>query len=135
MSRHGYHDDCDLDPLDLGRWRGRVASAIRGRRGQKLLRDLVAALDAMPEKCLIARELESEGQVCALGAVGLARGIDMSGIDPEDAEQIAVTFDIAEPLAREIMYENDDEYHDMTPERRWEYMRSWAEKRIKKDSE
>lgn len=32
MGRHGYTDDCD-DVLASGRWRGIVASAIRGKRG------------------------------------------------------------------------------------------------------
>ena len=57
MSRSGYIDDLD-DPLELGRWRGRVASAVRGKRGQRLLRDLLDALDAMPEKRLVADVLE-----------------------------------------------------------------------------
>ena len=34
MGRHGYTDDCDDDPLALGRWRAQVASSIRGKRGQ-----------------------------------------------------------------------------------------------------
>ena len=55
MSRSGYCDD--LDPLDLGRWRAQVASAIRGKRGQKLLKELLTALDSMPKKELIANEL------------------------------------------------------------------------------
>jgi hypothetical protein len=129
MDRHGYVDDCDDDPLALGRWRAQVASAIRGRRGQKLLRDMRDALDAMQEKRLIAEDLEHEGEVCALGAVGCARGIDMFGIDPEDTRRVAATFDIAEPLAREIAYENDEGHK--TPEARWQYMRSWVERRIK----
>ena len=124
MSRHGYSDD--PDPLDLGRWRGRVASAIRGRRGQRLLRDLLAALDAMPEKRLIAHELEQDGEVCALGACARLRGIDVSDIDPEDSGRVAAVFDIAEPLAREIVWENDEDWTDKTPEARWARMRKWV---------
>lgn len=52
MSRSGYTDDDD-DPLATGRWRAQVRSAIRGKRGQAFLRELIAALDAMPEKALI----------------------------------------------------------------------------------
>ena len=37
MSRSGYTDD--LDAKRYGLYRGRVASAIRGKRGQRLLRD------------------------------------------------------------------------------------------------
>jgi hypothetical protein len=37
MSRSGYSDD--LENWSLIRWRGAVASAIRGRRGQAFLRE------------------------------------------------------------------------------------------------
>lgn len=57
MSRAGYCDDLD-DPLEHGRWRAQVRSATRGKRGQKLLRDLLDALDAMPEKRLVKDVLE-----------------------------------------------------------------------------
>ena len=104
MSRSGYTDDCD-DYLAAGRWRGRLMSAMRGKRGQKLLRELRDALDAMPEKALIAHELVTpEGDCCALGCLAKAKGIDVSGIDPEDIERVASTFDIAEPLACEITF-------------------------------
>ena len=68
MSRSGYSDECD--GWDLIRWRGAVASAIRGQRGQAFLREMLSALDAMPEKRLISEELERDGEVCAMGAVG-----------------------------------------------------------------
>jgi len=138
MSRHGYNDD--IDNWAMIKWRGQVASAIRGRRGQKLLTDLLAALDAMPEKRLIAHELEEvDGEVCALGALGKARGMDMKELDPEEPESVAAAFDIAPQLAREIVYEND-EYdwiyvdsgrREVTPEERWAYMRKWVVGRIK----
>lgn len=44
MSRHGYSDDCHDDILSFGQWRGQVASAIRGKRGQAFLKELIAAL-------------------------------------------------------------------------------------------
>lgn len=63
MSRSGYIDE--LDQWDLIRYRGQVASAIRGKRGQAFLRDLLAALDAMPEKRLIAGTFErDDGDMC-----------------------------------------------------------------------
>lgn len=152
MSRHGYSDDCD-DNLSLGRWRGWVASAIRGRRGQAFLKEMLAALDALPEKRLVAEDLETaDGAVCALGAVGKARGVDMKPIDPEDYGRVAVTFGIAEPMAQEIMYVND-EVHDewveaygpprygrnqmvyaripVTPEKRFEVVRGWIVKQLR----
>lgn len=129
MSRSGYIDDYDND-WQLIMYRGAVASATRGTRGQKLLRDMLAALDALPEKKLIAGELEEAGAVCALGAVGKARGIDMSHLDPEDAETVAGTFGIAPALAREIVWENDECWRNETPEQRFDRMRRWVASQI-----
>jgi hypothetical protein len=128
MSRSGYSED--LDTWDLIRWRGQVASAIRGKRGQKLLSELVAALEALPDKRLIAGELETEtGELCALGAVGKRRGIDMRNLDPDEPEQVAGAFDIAPQLAREIVYCNDE--YAGSPEQRYERMLRWAKDRLK----
>ena len=167
MSRAGYCDDLD-DPLEHGRWRAQVRSATRGKRGQKLLRDLLAALDAMPEKRLVTDTLEisaeadekhaqswvklfndpsaadryrehhvktrhseyRNGDVCALGALGRVRGLDMSGLDPDEPEGVAAAFDIASPLAREIVYLNDECGYRETPEQRWERMRAWVASQI-----
>lgn len=130
MSRSGYSDD--LDTWDMIRWRGQVASAIRGQRGQQLLRELAEAMDAMPDKRLIANELECEGSYCALGVVGHARGIDMRSIDPEDSEEVASVFNIARQLAKEIVFINDEAgYWQETPERRWARVRQWVDSKIK----
>lgn len=131
MSRAGYTDD-DSSEYPLALWRGAVMSSIRGKRGQALLKELVAALDTMPEKRLIAHELVSEGGVCALGAVALARGQDVSWVDPESYEVVAKQFNIAEPLAREIEWENDEGFYGSaeTPENRWARMRAWAVEHI-----
>ena len=135
MSRSGYSED--LDNWALIKWRGQVASATRGRRGQSLLRDLLAALDAMPKKELIAHELElANGDRCALGVVGMARGIDMSRLDPSEPEDVAAAFDIARPLAMEIVYENDDGdfFGQETLHERWTRMRRWVADQIREKS-
>lgn len=109
MSRSGYSDDYgDDDPWALIRYRGAVNSAIKGKRGQALLRELLAALDAMPDKRLVAGELEEAGEFCALGVVGQARGMNLAAIDTYDVESLGPKFNIAEALAREIMWVNDD---------------------------
>lgn len=136
MSRSGYIDDGDDSDYPLALWRGVVASSIRGKRGQRLLRDLLVALDAMPEKRLIANELVNDGEVCALGALGVRRGIDMTKLDPEEPDEVAAAFDIAPCLAQEIVYENDDGFWSPnfreaeTPEHRWARMRKWVNKRL-----
>ena len=120
-----------MEQWDLIRWRGAVKSAIRGKRGQKLLREMLEALDAMPVKELIAGSLqEQDGGVCALGALAQRKGIDVSAIDPEESKDVAKAFGIADALAREIAFENDEQQHLITPEQRWKYMREWVASRI-----
>ena len=140
MSRSGYTEDCD-DPLQIGRWRGAVNSAMRGRRGQEFLKEMLAALDALPERRLIREYLEAPAagmpfaerhDVCALGAVGRARGLNMSDLDPYEQEGVAARFGIAHAMACEIMYEND-EYRHETPEARFIRVRKWVEAEIQTD--
>lgn len=130
MSRSGYDDNCD--GWGLIRWRGAVASAIRGKRGQAFLKEMLAALDALESKRLIVEVLELRGEVCALGAVGRARGIPMSDVDSYDYSTVTGLFGIPDALAREIMFENDDGglWTEPTPEQRFARMRVWAESRI-----
>ncbi len=130
MGRSGYSEDCD--GWELIMWRGAVASAIRGRRGQSFLRTLIQALDALPDKRLIADDLVNDGEVCAIGSVGVLHGLDMSKLDPENHEQLADTFDIAPALVQEIEFVNDDDYGwpKPSPEKRFEYVRKWAEKNL-----
>jgi hypothetical protein len=130
MSRSGYTDDCDDDVLALGRWRAQVASAIRGKRGQAFLRELLDALDAMPVKRLIADDLIKDGEVCALGSVGVKRGIDMTPLDPHDPQTLSGVFGIAHQLVSEIEYENDECCTRDTPERRWQRMHDWVSYQI-----
>jgi len=169
LSRSGYSDDYD-DERMAALYRGAVASSMRGKRGQAFLREMIEALDAMPEKRLIADSLRVDGPpdpmvrwlfgacvrpgfatrvpdpadlptwsiiyvfdfphdcgVCALGSVGIKRGLDMSKLDPEDADAVSGAFGISEVMVREIVYMNDEAvWQSETPEQRWERMRAWA---------
>lgn len=130
MSRSGYHDDGDIDWYWV-MWRGAVLSAINGRRGQAFLRELRDALEAMPDKRLIANDMEADGSVCAIGALGRTRGIDMSVIDPEDIETVADRFGISKALAKETVYMNDEAiYWEETPEQRYSRMLEWVRSNI-----
>jgi len=130
MSRSGYSDDIE-DQWQWIRWRGQVASAIRGKRGQRLLKDMAEALDAMPEKILITEELQKNGCVCALGALAAHKGIPVGEVDPWDTDEVAKTFDVASPLSREIVFENDEgNFWHETPEQRWVRMRNWVQRNI-----
>lgn len=133
MSRSNYTETWNEWALIC--WRGAVASAIRGRRGQAFLKELLEALDNLPAPRLIAAKLQYEGEVCTLGALGLKHNLDMSRLDPEDYDSVAEAFQIAPALAREIVYENDEGiYISETPEQRFLRMRKWVFGNIKKES-
>jgi hypothetical protein len=133
MSRSGYTEDYGYeDPLVLGRWRGMVASAIRGKRGQAFLKELLVALDDMPDKRLITEELAAEGDVCTLGALGRKRQLDLARLDPEAYWDVAATFGVASPLVQEIVFMNDEGGHyNESPWARYERMRSWVIENLK----
>lgn len=130
MSRSNYSDDGD-DNRSLIKWRGMVASATRGSRGQQFFHDLISALDAMPEKALIVGELENADGVCAIGSLGKARGIDMTKLDPEVPEDVGAAFNIAPCLAQEVVYMNDEWLYSESPQDRWKRMKKWAEEQLR----
>ncbi len=139
MSRSGYTEDCDTD-WSWVMWRGAVASALRGKRGQAFLREMLTTLDDMPQKRLVAHDLIRPAPafippevaaarlpaVCAIGAVGMRRGIEMDAIDPEDTITVANAFGVSRAFAAEVVYVNDEggAYRE-TPEERWVRMRAW----------
>lgn len=103
-------------------------------------------MDFMPVKRLVAGELQADGEFCTLGVVGAARNLDMSVIDPDEAEVVAEKFDLAEAMVREIVYENDEYFGGYkwvdgerkfvreSPEDRWVRMRAWVDKQIREVS-
>ncbi|MBU3577556.1 hypothetical protein [Polynucleobacter sp. UK-Kesae-W10] len=112
MSRSGYSDDIDNHWNHI-MWRGRVASSIRGKRGQAMLSELLTALDAMPDKRLYPNSFaQATGEYCTLGVLGAARGTKMDDLgDAEDGcdeRIVAERFGVAAPLVQEIMYMNDE---------------------------
>jgi hypothetical protein len=150
MGRSGYVDGDVEETWDWIRWRGSVASAIRGKRGQAFLKELVKTLDAMPEKRLIKDALKDEcGEVCAVGAVMEARKLPFD-VDVNDYDSIASIIEVNAKLIQELECENDQavryitlpwtgtyscngSHVDDSPEARWAQVRAWAEAQLKKD--
>ena len=137
MSRYCDSDDYDWEPWMEGQAAGAMRSAIRGRRGQQLLRDLIAGLDALPEPELAAGALEDPktGCVCALGAVRLQRGSEAVPLrfDPTDEDvdwrELAEPFDISQTLANEVVAQNEfisKRNDEQSSRRRWLSVRAWA---------
>ena len=129
MSRSGYGDD-DTGEYPVSLWMQAVKRAIHGKRGQAFLREMIEALDAMPQKRLIPHVLEEDGGVCALGAVARKRGIDPKALVGGSNSYLSSRLGIAEALVCEIEYMNDEELWNAAPERRWQEMREWAIKNL-----
>ncbi len=147
MGRSGYveWDDCDEETiLAMGRSRGRLLSAARGRRGKAFLQRLAAALDGMPVKELVyipssdsANIWEEDppvpgcdrlglpdGSVCVLGALARAEGHDPAAIDATDYDGLSKTFDVAPALVRHLEWENDEAWpKTLAPAERWRRLR------------
>lgn len=129
VGRSGYSDDWDGRGVAPELYRRAVENAINGKRGQAFLTELVAALDALPAKRLIEGDLERDGEVCAIGAVGRARGLDMKPLHVDSPSHLAEAFKIPRCLVAEIEFENDDDFSytkSLTPEERFDHIRRWA---------
>jgi hypothetical protein len=137
MSRYCDRDDYDYEPWTEGQAAGALRSAIRGRRGQRLLRDLIAGLDALPVPELAAGALEDPetGCLCALGAVRLQRGLEAVPLrfDPTDEDvdwrELAEPFAISETLANAVVAQNEcgsKRNDEQSRRRRWLSVRAWA---------
>ena len=135
MGRSGYSDDYDETfPNAEALCRENIARALRGKRGQAFLRELIEALDTMPQKCLVEGMLQArDGMMCAMGVVGQKRGIDMAIVDPNDAKQVGKILGIAPLMAREIAFINDNDFNwrgSETDEERWESVLIWARSQV-----
>ena len=134
MSRSGFYeaDDYDRDAiLSMGRTRGRVASATRGRRGQSFLKAALSALDKMPDKRLAGGTFGvRNGCMCFMtsiatetGRASAFTGVDLSYGDEAVCEKLAGAFDVAPVLIQELVWDND-EYPYANESERWRGMRN-----------
>ena len=131
MNRSGYaeSDDDDVGDADAAEWHRKVVAAMHSTEGQAFLREMAAALDALPGKWLIDGSLvNDDGDCCAIGAVCRARGIATAGMDDDGINCTAERLGVPWPLAAEIAYVNDG-YRE-TPEARWQRMRRWVDRHI-----
>ena len=99
MSRIHYDYDEQFGELRMGAWEHNTKLAFEGKRGQAALRDLEAALLALPEPklaadqfCVVRPHLGVPGQpiveACALGALAWHKGI--AERVPEDFNPVLV---------------------------------------------
>lgn len=150
MNRSGYSDETENN-WDWICWRGAVASALRGKRGQSFLGELLSVLDDMPEKRLIAKELQNaDGEVCAVASIMKARGIS-TNVPVDDYDAIADLVGVNAKVVQELEYINDTVdraialpwtgycgatgwHYDKSPETRWKLVRDWVESQLSKNT-
>lgn len=144
------HDYGDDGTIPYGLWENAVRRALRGKRGQAALRELEAALLALPEKRLIAGRVSDGASVCTLGALALKRrvagGVSVADAlaeladeypEEEDADWLAAGLGREElrlryTLAWAVINENDEEYGDrrFSPEERYAAMLAWVRRQL-----
>ena len=151
MSR-GYDDDCDGDSNFCYLWESIVRRAMEGKRGQAVLREIESALVALPNKRLIREAFSDCGDVCALGALALKRGIPVEKLESVSrncegeystayADAAKSMLGITEAVARTVQHANDegpysprlnDEWKaGETPEDRYTRVLAWVRSKIK----
>lgn len=151
MSR--FSEDCEDErfPSDFAAWSFFEANrdrAIKGVRGQRILRELESVLLEMPDKRLYEGVLAAKtGEVCAIGAYAKAKGVlhedemlecleDGDGDYGEYEKTIEVgrRCGMVGVLAAAVAMENDQELsprHD-TPEHRYWHVLGWVQHQIKR---
>jgi len=140
--RIGYSDDEDW-PGQFALFQANCRRSLRGQTGQCALRQLEAALLALPKPRLIAHELQDvAGDVCAIGALVRYQGITPKA-DPEfEMEHIGVECGMPLLVAWKVVEQNDIEFDTRyvadpvfhrvlyTPEERYDAMLAWVRQQL-----
>jgi len=134
-------------------WMGTATRAINGKPGQKILRELKAGLEALPEKRLVYSQVSDGKDVCAVGSLMLHRLMQIGktreealailkkkytppphveGLGPTElSKDVGMTY----TLAWEIMEKNDgNRSYKLTPEERYERVLKWVTEQIKDEA-
>lgn len=150
MSRFDFDNDEGTE-ASYELWRANVKRALKGRRGQKALREMREALLALPVKRLIEGSLcdlgpDGEASFCAVGAYALYKR-QQNGESAESATHELARLDTGEEyelptveegvdqglrrtLAYELAMKNDETFGDCTPEQRYTRYLAWVESQI-----
>lgn len=130
-------------PLNL--WRGMVKRATQTPKGQARLREVEAALLALPEQRLATDEIaDYDGNVCAVGALmlyhALQRGEDRADwlewqqgrdVDIWDMQRYGREEGLTDTLVWELVRVVDEQYGHATPEARYAATLAWVQEHLK----
>src|SRR5262245_17903539 len=104
----------------------------------EFLQELIEALDALPRHeliagCLLSEDPVAEAQCCALGAVGLKRGLRHMMLEYGSSGNYSTLFDVAIATAQKVWQQNDRKGPPFeSPAHRWQRMRDWALAELRK---
>lgn len=131
MSRIGYSTDEDY-PGQFELWQANCRRSLHGKQGQEELRALRDALLELPDKRLIHGLLvDTDGEVCAVGAYAKHKGLDLQKFDPEGAtDEVGIEAGMPSLVAWKVVEMNDMEFDHLTPERRYTQMLEWVSRQI-----
>ena len=123
-------------PGQFALWEANCRRSIRGRRGQAELKQLEAALRALPQQRLTKDTLVEGDDVCAIGAYARYKGFTLADYDPEDeTDQVGVAAGMPRLVAWSVVAQNDLHCNtfwgiplvrDMTPEERYVKVLAWV---------
>ena len=155
--RISYSDD-EERPGQFALWDANCRRSLKGKAGQRELRELEVALLALPEKRLIHGSLvDDDGDVCAIACYAKHKGIDLSKFDPEDeSHEVGIAAGMPRLVAWKVVAFNDLHCDDvwevadgpvqrgyghykggiphirpMTPEERYEKVLAWVRGQLK----
>jgi hypothetical protein len=151
MARIAYSDDEDF-PGQFELWQANCRRSLAGKHGQWALRELEAALVALPAKRLISGAIACDGEVCAVGALivalktreGAARDEVLKSLerqpseddwddefDEGETEDAAVQLGVPRLVAWKFVALNDLTLEIATPEERYEKVLAFVRSKIK----
>ena len=118
-------------------WQANCRRSRQGKKGQASLRELEAALLAMPDKRIHRDVLvEPSGETCAIGELMVHRKVsdgitreqaiaECAVLDPGDTLYHGVSVGLPRMVAWSVAVENDYE-RNVTPEKRYADMLAWV---------
>lgn len=106
--RINYSDEEDFNG-QFALWQANCRRSIRGKAGQRELKELEAALLEMPVKRLIHDALvDDEGGVCAIACYAQRKGVDLAKFDPEyESDEAGIAGGMPRLVAWKIVELND----------------------------
>jgi len=140
-----YYNDEEQFPGQFALWRANTERQIRGPNGQAVLRELEAALVALPEKRLVMGAIAKDGHVCTVGLLlvlkrtraGMTHAEAVQQLEQEYGDDDEPTDDIATRegvvpnlVAWRLVELNDILLDDATPEARYEFVLTWVRRKL-----